>query len=228
MKKHYYLVLDVETANSTEDALVYDIGFAITDRMGNIYEAHSYINKDIFYYERQLMQTAYYSKKVPSYIKELKQGKRTALSLFEIRRIILQMFEKYDIKAVCAYNAHFDYTALNTTMRYETKSKYRYFLPYGTEIFDIWHMACQVICTQKKYYNFCIENDFVSKSNNIQTSAETVYKFLINDIDFEEEHKGLEDVLIEVEILKECYKKKKKMDRKINRCCWKIPQRKGK
>lgn len=30
--KKYYLVLDVETANSTEDALVYDLGYVVCDK----------------------------------------------------------------------------------------------------------------------------------------------------------------------------------------------------
>ena len=36
MGKDYYLVLDVETANSTNDPLVYDLGFAVCDRKGKI------------------------------------------------------------------------------------------------------------------------------------------------------------------------------------------------
>ena len=41
--KKYYLVLDVETANSTDDALVYDLGYVVCDKKGNIYEADSFI-----------------------------------------------------------------------------------------------------------------------------------------------------------------------------------------
>ena len=33
----------------------------------------------------------------------------------------------------------------------------------------------------------------------------------------------LEDVLIEVQIMAWCFKQKKKMSRKINRVCWRIP-----
>ena len=78
----------------------------------------------------------------------------------------------------------------------------------------------------KKYHKFCTDNGFVSKSGNISTSAETVYRFLTNNPDFEEEHKGLEDVEIEVKIFAECIKKKKRMNRKINRACWRLAQRK--
>ena len=34
MNKHYYLVIDTETANGMNDPLTYDIGFAIIDRSG--------------------------------------------------------------------------------------------------------------------------------------------------------------------------------------------------
>ena len=39
-KKKYYLILDVETANSTEDALVYDLGFAVADFTPAAYRRH--------------------------------------------------------------------------------------------------------------------------------------------------------------------------------------------
>jgi hypothetical protein len=136
------------------------------------------------------------------------------------------MLEKYNVKVVMAYNAAFDTKGLNTTQRYLTKSAYRWFLPYGIKVECIWHMACQTICSMKRYYDFCHEYGFVSKSGNIQTSAEVVYAFLTNNPDFEEEHKGLDDVLIETAIFAECRKKHKKMNRNINRACWRIPQRK--
>jgi hypothetical protein len=117
-------------------------------------------------------------------------------------------------------------TGLNRTQRYVTKSKYRYLIPYGLPVQCIWHMACQTICSQKKYYDFCIKNGFISKAGNISTSAETVYRFLTNNPTFTEEHKGIDDVLIETAIFAECIKKKKKMNRNINRACWRIAQRK--
>ena len=50
-RKKYYLVVDVETANSTQEALVYDLGFAICDKKGNIYVEKSYVITDIFFDE---------------------------------------------------------------------------------------------------------------------------------------------------------------------------------
>ena len=46
--KEVKITLDIETANSTEDALAYDIGFNAHYNDGTVLEKHSYIVKDIF------------------------------------------------------------------------------------------------------------------------------------------------------------------------------------
>lgn len=224
MKKQYFLVIDVETANSTDDPMVYDVGFAIADRQGKVYEAYSYIVSDVFDPDSELMKTAYYSEKIPKYLEGIKKKFFIVRSFYEVRQEIIGLLKKYDAK-VCAYNAAFDTRALNTTQRYLTKSKYRYFLPYNTTVYCIWNMACQVICTQKNYNKFCLKNGFVSQKGNISTSAETVFAYINNDKNFKESHTGLQDVLIEVQILAHCYRQHKKMEKVINRCCWKIPQK---
>ena len=228
MGKDYYLVLDVETANSTDDPLVYDLGFAVCDRKGNIYEAESYVVSDIFYKETELMQSAYYHEKLPKYYEGIKEKAFKVINFYMAKKRIADLIEKYNIKAVCAYNASFDTKALNTTQRYLTNSKYRYFLPYGTEVYCIWHMACQVICTQKRYIKFCLDNGFVSENGNIKTSAETVFAYMTKNEKYEECHTGLQDVLIETQIMAKCFAQHKKMNKKINRLCWRIPQSKVK
>lgn len=68
------MVLDTETANTIQDGdsldmsnvLVYDCGWAVVDTKGNIYETASYVNRDIFCEERDLMRTAYYNWKSPA------------------------------------------------------------------------------------------------------------------------------------------------------------------
>ena len=228
MSTQKLLALDIESANSTDDALVYDIGYAICDRSGAIYEGASLIVSDIFYGERDLMQSAYYAEKIPQYEAGITSNNHRVVSFYEARRIICDLIERYKVEAVCAYNAHFDVNALNTTERYLTKSKYRYFLPYGTQVYCIWHMACQVLCTQKHYRKFCEAHDFVSPSGNLKTSAEVVYAYLTKNSDFDEAHTGLQDTLIEAEIMAKCFAQHKKMDKSINRACWRIPQKKRK
>ena len=225
---HYYLVLDVETANGLDDPLVYDIGGAIADKQGRIYETFSFVIRDIFIYERFLMETAYYANKVPDYIQDLENNNRILIDFHNARKYILALMEKYNITDVAAYNAHFDRNALNTTQRWLTKSKYRYFFPYGTNFVCIWNMACQTLCQRKTYKEFCEKNNFTSNrkgepnAKNYSTSAETVYRYLILNANYEEEHKGLEDVKIETYIMKRCFSAKKKMPygKGIKRNCW--------
>lgn len=227
-RKNYLMVLDIETANSTEQGLAYDIGFAVADRKGKIYEAHSLMIAEMFYGENELMQSAYYAKKLPQYWKQLLDGQREMVSILTAKRIVAKVMQEYGIKDVYAYNAYFDTSNLNWTIRYLTKSKYRWFFPYGTKYHCIWNMACQTILSQKRFLKFAKENDLVSARGNISTSAETAFKYLTKNADFEEAHTGLEDVKIETQILVKCYAQHKKMDTSINRRCWTIPQQKAK
>lgn len=142
-----------------------------------------------------------------------------------VRQRICELLEAYDVKAVCAYNAAFDTKALNTTERWVTKSRYRYFLPYGTQIYCIWTMACNLICTQKRYIKYCLANGFVSPAGNIQTNAEKVFGYISKDKDFSESHTGLRDVLIEAQIMAHCYRQHKKFPKEIDRGCWRVPQK---
>lgn len=225
---HYYLVIDVETANSLEQPFVYDIGGCIADKQGQVYETFSFVIRDIFVYERALMQTAYYAEKIPEYVLDIKENKRIMIDFYHARMYILNLMRKYNITDVAAYNAHFDKNALDITQRWLTKSKYRYFFPYGTNFICIWNMACQTICQRITYKEFCERNNLTSNrkgmpnAKNYSTSAETVYKYLINNPSFEEEHKGYDDVIIETEIMKRCFKSHKAMPygKGIRRNCW--------
>ena len=225
-RRNYVLVLDIETANIAEDALAYDVGFAVADKKGNIYETHSYMVAEMFLenYNKSLMNTAYYAEKIPQYWKDYNAGKRKLASILTIRRIVQQVMKKYDITDVFAYNANFDKSGLDRTVRYLTKSKIRFFFPYNTEIHCIWHMATQVICQQKTYFEKAIAHNWISEKGNLQTSAEVVFAYISGNPDFQEEHTGLEDVTIETKIMAKCFAQHKKMRTNIDRRCWAIPQ----
>ena len=221
---HYIMMMDTETANTLTRAdgsldmtsvFVYDIGWQVTDKRGTLYEQKSYIVKEIFFGEEQLMQSAYYAKKIPQYLQEIAEGKRIVASYYDIRKDFLDTMARYETNTICAHNAGFDYRATNTTQRWLTKSKYRFFLPYGTEVWDTLKMARDVIAKMPTYRKFCQENGFITKNNQVQLKAEVLYKFISKDLDFVESHTGLEDVMIEKEILAYCYRQHKKMRKKL-------------
>lgn len=227
-KKEMYLVIDTETANTIEQPLPYDIGYAICDRHGNIKVERSFIVAEIFLDHKEMMKSAYYAEKIPHYWEDIKNGTREIKSIFNIRKQIKADMKKYNVKKVGAYNMGFDKRALNNVIRYCSKSFIRWFFPFGTEYFCIWNMACQTILSSATYVKFALQNGFVSDKDNILTNAEVCFRFLTKQLDFAESHTGLEDVRIEVDIMAKCFSTHKKMDKKINSACWRLPQKKRK
>ena len=227
-RKEMYLVIDTETCNTIEQPMPYDIGYAISDRYGNIAIERSFVVAEMFLDRKDLMQSAYFAEKVPQYWEDIKSGKRVVKSIFNIRKQIHKDMSEYNVKKVGAYNMGFDKRALNNIIRYCSKSFCRWFFPFGTEYFCIWHMACQVLLNSTSYVKFAMQNGLESEKGNLLTSAESCYKWLKNKVDFVEEHTGLEDVRIEIEIMSKCFSTHKKMDKGIYSACWRLPQRKKK
>ena len=129
---------------------------------------------------------------------------------------LLKDIEFFNVKQIYAHNMRFDYGTLNNTQRWLTKSKYRYFLPYGIKICDTLKMARDVVAKTPTYINFCKENGYLTKNGQVKLTAEILYRYITGDMEFEESHTGLEDVLIEKEILRYCYAKHKAM----RKCLW--------
>ena len=209
------IVIDVETTNSIDDPFCYDVGFAVIDPLGKIYESHSYVVADIFL-DSDLMESAYFKEKIPQYWEDIKNGKRLLRRFKTIKMIFADVVKQYGVKIVVAHNARFDYRALNLTQRFLTSSKYRYFFPFGIEIWDSLKMSREVLRDSVEYDNFCYENDFLTKRMAKRYTAEILYRFLTDNLDFEESHTGLEDVEIEKEIFAYCLSQKPE----INGALW--------
>lgn len=218
-RKHYVLGLDTETANTQSDenglimdyVLPYDIGYSIMDTKENVYLERSFIVSEIFYGEKLLMESAYYAKKLPKYREDIRAGKRKVLNTYNIRKQMVKDMEMFGITEVFAHNAFFDLRALNNLQRWVTKSKYRYWFPYGTEIWDTMRMARDVIHKMPTYRKFCEENGYLATNGRLSTTAENLFRFISKDNSFDEEHTGLEDVRIEREIFWYCLKQHKPM-----------------
>ena len=224
-RKEMFLVIDTETCNTVEQPLPYDIGFAICDRMGNIAEERSYVVAETFRDMKDTMKSAYFAEKIPQYWEDIKNGTREIKSIYKIRKEVKDLMSKYNVKKVGAYNMGFDKRALNNVMRYTTKSFCRWFFPFGTEFFCIWHLATQTLLQQKTFFKMAEKNGWFSEKGNLLTNAEVTYNYINKMSDFKEEHKGLEDVRIEIEIMAHCFKQHKKMNTNMNPSCWRLVQK---
>lgn len=211
--RNYYLIIDVETANTLDDPLVYDIGGAIIDKKGKVYDSFSFLIYDIFIEERELMQTAYYAEKIPLYEQMYREKKIKMVRWLTAKNHIQELCDIYRVKAIIAHNAVFDYKAVQTTQRYLTSSKYRWFLPYGIPMWCTMRMAESVIATQKSYRSWCVDNGYVTQNGRPRLTAEILHRYISGNNDFIEEHTGLADVLIEKDIFVQCVRQKKKMRR---------------
>ncbi len=218
--KKYQIIADVETANiepsanvDPHNALVYDIGYVIADYSGNVVKTRSFIVADIFLGEKDRMNSAYYAEKIPTYITDIIRGDKMVLPFKTIQSIINKDISDYNIKVFNAFNSYFDFTALNATTQFLT-GRTKFFNKYLI-VWDIMSMARQVIYKKRSYKNFCIENDLLTAQKRISQKAESYYKYITNNSDFVETHKGLEDVKIETEIYRYCLKQKKKLVKEL-------------
>lgn len=199
--------LDVElTVVAPSNMFYYDLGWVVVNENGEVLKSASYVNADIFLDEKELMKSAYYSDKIPQYWEDIKNGKRLLKSSYNIRKRLLEDIKDYHVKHVFAHNMRFDFGALNNTFAWLTKSKYHRFLPYSVEACDTLKLARMVFGKDEDYKTFCLENDFMTKNNRVRLTAEIIYKYLTKEFEFEESHTGLEDCLIEKEILMHCLK----------------------
>lgn len=214
--KNHYLVFDTETIN-LDTPYVYDIGGAIVDREGNVYETFSFVIKEMWADYLPLLRSAYFKKKLPNYMVDLLESSRELVTYYQAKTYIKELCEKWNVKAIMAHNARFDYKATRITQELLTDGKYSSFLPYGIELWDTMKMAQDVIATKKSYIKFCEENGYMTghTPSRPQLKAEVLYRYISGNNEFIESHTGLEDVLIEKEIFAYCVKQKKAMRRKL-------------
>ncbi len=215
MNNELVMVLDTETANSLDDPLCYDIGFAVVNPFtGDVIETQSYVVAEVFL-DKELMASAYFADKIPEYWADIESGVRRLARFSTIRKAVYETCRKYAIKKIFAHNMRFDNRSCNLTQRWLTSSKYRYFFPYGVEMWDTLKMARNTLKHNDEYGEFCYENDYLTKNGQRRYTAEIIYRFLTDNNDFVEEHKGLDDVMIEKEILRYCLEHDAEMDGRL-------------
>lgn len=205
--KNMYCTLDTETLGGAccptgEQLKTYDFGYLIHDRMGNIVASGSLL---VLEHYNQIRDNAFYGKKnFRKYQMRILTGQTTSVATErEAIELLKNVCRMYNVKYVMAFNSAFD---LEKTICKELLEEH--------EFIDTWLATLQTIATKKSYKDYCINNNFKSRSGNrCSTSVETVYGYLTNDPTFEEEHTALSDCLNELAIFLACEKMHKKYTR---------------
>jgi DNA polymerase III epsilon subunit-like protein len=209
-----YIVIDTETTNGFDDPLVYDCGWAVIDDNGTVLKARSYVVADVFCNE-ELMKDAYFADKIPQYVADVADGKRKMAWFENVKKVLHKDCKKFHVKAIMAHNMRFDYRSCTHSQRYITKSANRWFYPYGVQLWDTLRMARETFNKDEDYRNFCSENGYMMKNNSPRMTAEILYRYLSGYNDFEEQHTGLADVMIEKEIFKACMERNPNCAKKV-------------
>ena len=77
-------------------------------------------------------------------------------------------------------------------------------------LFDLWGLSARHLLNNDEYKRACVNNNWVTASGKyFKTSAETSFRFLENNLDFDEEHTALSDAEIESKIFAEIHKRTK-------------------
>ena len=197
------LMIDTETTNDIECPIVYDVGYQIFTLADGVLCEKSFVNADVFC-DAELMASAYFADKINSYWEEIRDGKRILRKWFNIKKELAEDCQRFGVQFACAHNSAFDNRALNTTQRYITTSKHRYFLPYGIVWLDTLKMARKLLKNNDNYGEFCYENGYLTTRGCRRYTAEIIYRWLSGEDEFVEAHTGLEDVKIERQIFEYC------------------------
>ena len=120
-RRKYYLILDCETATlpyasnfggvikqkiSIAKPLIYDLGWTVIDRYGNIYIKRNFLISEIFSVP-SVFNTAHYREKRPIYLEMLRNGLITLTDWQTAVNYLLK--DLTNVESVGAYNSMFDY-----------------------------------------------------------------------------------------------------------------------
>lgn len=192
-------IFDTETT-SLEKPFTYNVGYVIVDTDSRkMLEKKDFVVEQIWH-NLPLFQSAYYANKRPIYVTAMRSKVTTMEKFGFITQEMIRDFKRHNVVGAYAYNSDFDERVFAYNCDW-----FKVINPFDNiPIFDIRGYVHEVIANTKKYHDFCEEHCLFTESGNYSTTAENVYRFITDDLEFIEEHTALSDSLIEAQILFFC------------------------
>ena len=146
---------------------------------------------------------AFYKNKIPFYNEKLKTDSNyKKVNDKELLLNLNKFIKDNKIKYFLAFNVKFDYNSINNLYdKVGIKNEFK-----KLRLIDIWKIATDMLEMFKPLYEsymlFCYKNNYITESGkNVKTSAEIFNRWVNNDLNFIENHTGLEDTFCEYNIL---------------------------
>lgn len=193
----YALIYDTETT-SIEKPFCYNIGYVVLDT-----DSKEPVLKEDFVCEQvwhntMLYTTAYYADKKEQYIKAMRSRKTQMEKFGYICRRMARIIKEFDIHEAYAYNSSFDERVFEFNCDW-----FKCINPFdNVKVLDIRGYFHEIL--DDNYIKWAEENSKFTESGNYSTTAEDVYRYLTNNLDFIESHTALSDSEIESDILVYC------------------------
>lgn len=207
IKPNTFLTIDTETCDLAGN--VYDIGWTIHNKRGEIRREFNALVLETFSDPRKMMGAFYADKLFTHYAPMLERGEIVRMPWLDIVAQLRADIIEHDVTVLCAYNLAFDKRVLAQT--HDLLGDGQKLLPRWVELLDIWRFACETKLNQATYKRLARAQDWVSDAGNIRTGAQYAYRFCSGDWGFIEDHTALSDARIETEILAECFRQKKRI-----------------
>lgn len=193
------MVFDTETT-SLEKPFAYNIGYVVYDTESKqTILKRDYVAEQIWH-NLPLFESAYYHEKRPLYVSRMR-ARTTILDKFGyICMQMLRDIKDNEITQAYAYNSGFDEKVFGFCCEWFKVSN-----PLDlVTVHDIRGYVHKAIAFREDYQKFCEENNLFTETENYSTTAESVQRFVTNNIEFVEEHTALADSEIELNILLYC------------------------
>lgn len=189
------LVFDTETVD-VEHAFCYNVGYTIV----NIETREKLLKRDYVieqvWENKMLFSTSYYAEKKQLYINALRGRKASIKHWGHTMQRMIKDIQEYGVEFAYAFNSPFDVRVFDFNSEwFKTSNALDY-----VETIDIRGLINKLLFSDE-YKAFCEENGFYTESGNYSGNAETLTKFIRQDIDFVEDHTALSDSLIEADII---------------------------
>lgn len=194
------LILDTETT-SLDRPYCYNLGYLIVSPDNQILCQHDFVIAQVWD-NLPLFASAYYADKRPLYVNAMRGRKAEKIKWGFAMQQLKRDIKQFKVTSCYAYNSSFD----DKTIQFNCDWFHTQNAIETIPIFDIRAYAHQWICDDK-YLAFCEQQQLLTESGNYSTTAESVYRYITADADFEEAHTALADSIIENSILQYCFRK---------------------